>query len=394
MQPRAITGIGVVSPLGIGRESFQASLEDVDAARVTAFAGPSEVLAEVAPDARTAEVWGWEPKDWLGKKGHRNFDRLTKFLITAAKLALIDAGVKADGEYIALEPKRVGICSATAYGSLDAITELNRVAELEDPRYINPTRFPNTVINAAAGYVSIWEDLRAPNTTIVDGGCGALDAALLADTHLVHKRADAFLVGGGEVISEPLYTALDKLGVVHGCAEGKLELGEGAAYVVVERADEARERGAKVLGEIVGYGTSFHPPTSEALLVHASAESVVAAVRMALSDAGLEASDVDVVCGATCGLEMMDEAEGAGLREVFGDAIAVVAPKQTIGETFGAAGAFGLVMALGWLHGSPVAPLFSGTAPEAPRTVLVTTVGLYGNVSTIVVRKTPEQELR
>lgn len=387
MQPRAITGIGVVSPIGIGREPFQRSLADVEAARGRAFAGPSEVLADIAPDAPTAEVWGWEPKEWLGKKGHRNFDRLTKFLITAAKLALIDAGVKSDGEYIALEPKRVGICSATAYGSLDAITELNRIAELEDPRYINPTRFPNTVINAAAGYVSIWEDLRAPNTTIVDGGCGALDAVLLADTHLVHERADAFLVGGGEVISEPLYTALDKLGVVHGCSEGKLELGEGAAYVVLERGAEARERGAKVLGEIIGYGTSFHPPTSEALLVHASAASVAAAARMALADAGIEASDVDVVSGASCGLEMMDEAERAGLAEVFGDEVAVAAPKRTIGETFGAAGAFGLVMALGWLHGSPVVPLVAGTAPDVVGTVLVTTVGLYGNVSTVLVRK-------
>ena len=165
------------------------------------------------------------------------------------------------------------IISATAYGSLDAITELNLVAEREDPRYINPARFPNTVINAAAGYVSIWEDLRAPNVTIVDGNCGALDAWLTAETHLAHQRADVFLVGGGEVVSEPLYRAFRKLGLV---AEGDaawspgessangMRPGEGAPYVCVERPAEARPPGATVRALPVGYGTAFSPPESEA----------------------------------------------------------------------------------------------------------------------------------
>ncbi len=379
----AVTGCGVVSPLGIGREAFVDGLASEDP-RAIAFTSPSELL-DPALDAISAEVSAFDAKAWLGKKGHRNFDRLTKFLITAAKLALRDAKLKTDdAEWIGVSPSRAGICSATAYGSLDAITELNRVAELEAPRYINPARFPNTVINAAAGYVSIWEDLRAPNTTIVDGNCGALDAVLTAKTHLDHDRGDVFLVGGGEVVSEPLYLALRKLELIRDQSAG-LECGEGAAYVVVERPAEADARGAKILCEITGYGTAFEPPTSEALLAHVSEAAVARAMEEALADAKLKASDVDIVSSAAGGIARFDEAELRGIARVCPDA-AVLAPKQFFGETFGAAGALAMAHAVAMFEGGSVLPLVRGTATSTPTSIIALAVGHYGNVSAVVLR--------
>lgn len=376
----AITGLGLISPLGVSRAEWQASLTDPAAARKKAFAQDSEVADSVQG---TAEVWGFDPKSHLGAKGHRSFDRLTKYLIAAAKAALEDAGIKAEGEFLdgAPPPTEVGICSATAYGSLDAITELNRVAELEDPRYINPTRFPNTVVNAAAGYVSIWEGLRAPNTTIVDGNCGALDAVLVAETHLQHERGDAFLVGGGEVMSEALHVALSRLGVLRTQGESPgVEIGEGACYSVVERMDNARARGARILAEIRGYGTAFEPPESEAVLVSASAEGVARAVRAAVEDAGLSLDEIDGIVGAAGGLKEIDAAETSALKDVFGKSMPVVAsPKEIYGETFGAGGAFGIAVALAWMAGAPL----GGSSP--PHHVLVTTVGYYGNTTAVVV---------
>ncbi|HJL00299.1 MAG TPA: beta-ketoacyl synthase N-terminal-like domain-containing protein [Polyangiaceae bacterium LLY-WYZ-15_(1-7)] len=388
----AITGLGAVSPFGVGREAWCAALAEGEGARAKAFReGPSEVLeGEAFADARTAEVWGWDPKAHLGKRGHRSYDRLTKFLIAAAKHALADAGVKVEGEFAPpLGPEKVGICSATAYGSLDAITELNRVAELENPRYLNPTRFPNTVINAAAGYVSIWEDLRAPNTTVVDGNCGALDAVLTASTHLEHGRGEAFLVGGGEVVSEPLYLALKKLGVLaDGRTDGQgVEMGEGAAYVVVEKPEAAAARGATVHARIRGYGTAFEPPESEALLVHCGADAVERAARMALSEAGVAPEELDAVVTATGGIGDIDGAEMAGLKRVFGEGLAYAPTKRLQGETFGAAGAFGLASVLAWMGGAPVAPVGAGAAPEKVGAALVSTVGFYGNVSCVVVTR-------
>jgi len=385
----AVTGYGIACAAGVGREAFEAALEDPERAAAAATEGASEVLpAEAFASARTAEVRGFDAASWLGPKGLRNFDRLTKFLITAAKLALEDAGVKRDGAFVALGPSQVGICSATAYGSLEAIHELQKVASLEDPRYINPQRFPNTVINAAAGYVSIWETLEAPNTTIVDGNCGSLDAVLSAATHLQHHRGDAFLVGGGEVVSEPLSLALDRLGVLARAGGGDEGLvpGEGGAYLLVERPDDAAARGAHTLAEIVGYGSAFEPPSREGAVVHGSAHAVRAAMEGALAEARVAPAEVDVVASAHGGLAFVDAAEAEGIRQVFGDQVAIAAPKRLTGESFGAAGAMAMVAALGWLAGRPVGPRIAGKPPARVRHVLVNTVGFYGNVSSVLLR--------
>lgn len=386
MTPLAVTGFGVVSTLGVGKEAWLKALCDPAAAREGAQRKSQVLDPEKFPEARTEEVWDWDPKRWLGEKGHRNFDRLTKFQITAAKHALEDAGIKEDGAFKAHKASRVGISSATAYGSLDAITELKRVAELEEPRYINPTRFPNTVINASAGYVSIWEGLEAPNTTLVDGNCGALDAVLNSETHLAHNRGDAFLVGGGEVISEALYVAFSKLDVMSGTHSEGLTLGEGACYLVVERAAEAKQRKAQVLAELIGYGAAFDSPESEALLVHPSPEAVFDSMQGALADAGLQPGDIDLVCSAMSGLEAFDQAEHEGVARLFGTEMAVVSPKQILGETFGAAGAFAMAAVLAWFDGCEL-PLLEGKAPDVLDTVLVNAVGYYGNVTSVVMRR-------
>ncbi len=395
MEPIAITGVGLVSPIATGWDAWCAALANSKPAAERAFQGASVALSnEKFPDACTSEVRDFDATTFLGEKGLRNFDRMTKFMIVAAKHALEDAGLKSGGEFTHARAEQVGIVSATAYGSLDAITELNLVAELEDPRYINPARFPNTVINAAAGYVSIWENLRAPNVTIVDGNCGAIDALLSCETHLRHRRGDMFLVGGAEVVSEPLYLAFKKLGSVAdqgvsyrpGDPTGVgLRLGEGALYLCSERLAEARTRKARIRGLALGYGTAFDPPESEALLVHSSSDAVARAVRAALLDARIKPEEIDLVVTSESGLGRMDDAERIGLRLVLGERPALVAPKMLFGETFGASGAFGMGVALAFLSGVPVTALTGGDAPRRVRTVVVTAVGYYGNVSAAVI---------
>lgn len=396
MRVLAITGLGVVSPIGIGYEAFAAALTDARRAKELAFDGPKTVLTdERFKNAKVAEVGNFDAAQYLGDKGLRNFDRLTRMLIVAAKHALEHAGLKRDGEFIASRSERVGICAATAYGSLDSITEINRVAELESPRFLNPSRFPNTVINSAAGYTSIWENLEGPNVTIVDGNCGALDAVLTAETHIACGRADALLLGGAEVLTEPLYLAFQKLGIISEgdsrCAPGEVtsrgtHLGEGAALLVVEDGEHAKSRGATVHAEIIGCGTAFEPPASDAQLVHASDRAVERAVRAALRDANLAPGDIDLVCSAESGVNRVDMAEEEGLARVLGD-VPTVFPKALWGETFGAAGALAMLASVSWLSGVKPAPLMRGELLRDVRTVLVTAMGYYGNVSVVILRK-------
>jgi 3-oxoacyl-(acyl-carrier-protein) synthase len=396
MRVLAITGLGVVSPIGIGHDAFMAALADDRKARELAFSGPKTVLAdERFKNAKVAEVANFDAAQYLGDKGLRNFDRLTRMLIVAAKQALEHAAIKRDGVFIASCSERVGICAATAYGSLDSITEINRVAELESPRFLNPSRFPNTVINSAAGYASIWENLEGPNVTIVDGNCGALDAVLTAETHIACGRADALLLGGAEVLTEPLYLAFQKLGIISEgdsrCEPGEVtsrgtHLGEGAALLLVEDGEHAAQRGARVYAEIVGCGTAFEAPASDIQLVHASDRAVERAVRAALCDAGLAPGDIDLVCSAESGVNRVDMAEEEGLARVLGGDVPTVFPKALWGETFGAAGALAMLAAVGWLSG--VRPtMVRGELAREVRTVLVTAMGYYGNVSVVILRK-------
>lgn len=382
MRSRAITGLGVASALGTGAE---ANLRALERGASTEGERPPIASFDASPYGAPPilEVPGFDPKVYLGDKGLRTLDRLTKLLVVAARLSLHHAGLKKDGEWAALAPDLVGVCCSNAYGSLEAITELDRVALLEDARYINPAKFPNTVSNSASGYVSIWEDLRALNVSVSDGNCGALDAMSCADLFLETGRAEAILTGGGEAMSEALYLAFDKLGVL---GEGGARLGEGAAFFVLEPLSRARARGAKVLATVDGYGTAFHPPDDDVTLLFASGEALEQAIEGALADAGVEAKDVDVVASGISGIARFDDEERRAIERVVG-AVPVSAPKRLFGETLGAGGALGMTAALAWLSGAPASALVSGAPPERVETVLVTSVGYYGNASAVVMRR-------
>jgi 3-oxoacyl-(acyl-carrier-protein) synthase len=397
MTPRLVTGLGIACALGTGTETFFRGL--ADAKRLSALPPSAITSFDISkyPDARIVEVPEFDATKYLGDKGLRTLDRLTKLLVVAARLCLHDAGIKKDNLWVSLTPERVGVCCSNAYGSLEAITELDRVAKLEDARYINPAKFPNTVSNSASGYVSIWEELRALNVSVSDGNCGGLDAVACADIFLETARADAIITGGGEAMSEALFLAFQKLGVLgpvtgagdrttNGTATNDTRLGEGAAFLALEVPEVARARGARVLAEIVGYGTSFFAP-EESPLVFASREAMKRAITSALVDAGLTAADVDLVVSSVAGLPQLDDEELAGIRDVL-PAVAVVAPKLALGETLGAGGTIGMAASLAWLGGVPVAKelVVGGALSARTRNVVVTSIGYYGNASAVVMR--------
>jgi len=399
--PRVVTGAGVVSPIGIGRAAF------FDALRAGARAGAPPETFNPSPHAggggvAVAEVRGFDAATFLGDKGLRTLDRLAKLMIVAARLALHDVGLKNAGAWAkrpaargpdggASWADRVGIVVSNAYGSIEAITELDRVAALEDPRYINPARFPLTVSNSAAGYVSIWEDLRALNMSVSDGNCGALDAVTCADLLLAGRRADVLLVGGAEAMTEGLYLALSRLGGPTGSrpcepGDGGALLGEGAALLVVETRDGARARGASPLAEIIGYGTAFAPPPREGVLMHASAGAIERAIASALAGARIDRGAIDVVISSLSGSGPFDDAELTAIDRAVGDRVCVVAPKLAWGEALGAGGAFAMLAAIGWIREDVRTHVIRGAPSTRAETALVVSTGYYGNASALVMR--------
>ena len=143
-----------------------------------------------------------------------------------------------------------------------------------------------------------------------------------------------------------------------------------------------------MLATVDGYGTAFHAPDDDVTLLFASGDALEQAIANALSDAGLEAKDVDVVASGLSGVARFDDEERDAITKALGRDIAVAAPKQRFfGETLGAGGALATTAALAWLSGARVSGLTSGEVPKKVDTVLVTAVGYYGNASAVVVRR-------
>jgi 3-oxoacyl-(acyl-carrier-protein) synthase len=382
--PRAITGLGVLSAIGIGREAFVGALREGSAPnRHVTVLDPASYGEPLLP--ALVEVPAFDATQFLGDKGLRSLDRQTKLLVVAARLALADSGLKKDGAFVALGPERVGLCVSNAYGSLESVVELDRVAVLEDARYINPAKFPNTVANSAAGYVSIWEDLHALNVALSDGNTGALDAVISADVYLSTGRADAIVVGGGEALSEALYLAFRRLGSL----AAETLLGEGAALLVMESMESAKARGAKVDALVVGAAATCGAPEHAGSLLHASSDAMERAISAALADAGAARGEVSLVVSGVAQPGVFADAELAGISRVL-DSVPVVAPKAMLGETLGAGGAMGMAAAIAWMSGAPVRRVLRGEAPppgaSLPTTV-VTALGYYGNAAAVVLRR-------
>jgi 3-oxoacyl-(acyl-carrier-protein) synthase len=394
MNPLVITGVGAVAHQVVGRAAFAKALAE----RPIAHCAPPTLFEPAKwPGSVVCEANDFDPTPILGDKGLRNIDRLTKFFLVSARQALEDAGLRKDAQWLHGEGRRAGVCASTAYGSLESMVELHRVALLESPRYLNPAKFPNTVINAALGYVSIWEDLRALNATVCNGNCGALDSVLVAETFLASERADVIVVGGAEAMHEGLFLAFARLEALAGQQElwqpgdsknsRGMRLGEGSVMLVLEREQSARDRGASSDVRIIGFGTSFEPPPNEVTLVHLSAGAIAQAISLALDDANVDAGDIDAVISSANGYGAYDRAEHAALAEVFERELPRAYCKHTFGETLGAGGAFALASAHAVLSGVTPAARSATSWPSAIKRVLLTSVGFYGNASAVVVER-------
>jgi 3-oxoacyl-[acyl-carrier-protein] synthase II len=372
----SITGLGVLSVCGFGPEVIEAAIDRND--RIDAL--PLRPLLSfpvadgVAPP-NVAEVPEFNAATYLGDKGLRSLDRLTKLMVVAARTALESARLKQAGALCHYAHDEVGVVTSNAYGSLEAITELDRVAELEDARYINPSKFPNTVANSASGYVSIWEELRALNVAVSGGNTGALDAMACADMYLSAERANAIVVGGAEAMSEALYMAFHKLRAPGTPAR----LAEGAAFFVVEPHALAAARGAPEYARVCGYGTAF-VPNEDAALLHGSQAALERAMQQALSEAQVDASAVRLVVTSIANNQVFDGAEYAALNSVLPH-VPQLHAKLLLGETLGASGALAIVAALA-THRSHT----SSDGPDGGDCVMVTALGYYGNASALLLR--------
>jgi 3-oxoacyl-[acyl-carrier-protein] synthase II len=336
-EPIAVTGVGAVTPLGVGARTLYERW----------CAGACGVTDGEAPCA------DFDAKEFLSAKEARRADRFTQLAIAACVEALADAGW--DGE-LPYAPERVGCVLGTGIGGIGTLVDGQDTLRERGGEYVSPLSVPLMMSNAGAAALSMRHGLRGPSfavSTACASGAHALGSALRM---LQCGEADAVVAGGSEAGLLPLaraaFSALDALsntGISRpfDARRDGFVMGEGAAVLVLERESDAQARGARVLGRVKGYGASSdaHHLTAP----REDGQGQAAAIEAALTDAGVSAEDVDYVNAHGTSTPLNDRAETKAIKLALGEragAIPVSSTKSAIGHLLGAAGAVEAVATL------------------------------------------------
>jgi 3-oxoacyl-[acyl-carrier-protein] synthase II len=337
MEAVVITGVGAVTPLGVGARTLSERWS----------AGVCGIR-----DGEGACV-DFDPKDFLSVKEARRADRFTQLAIAACGEALTDASWDDELPY---DPRRIGCVLGTGIGGIATLVNGQDTLRERGPELVSPLAVPLMMSNAAAAALSMRHGLRGPSfsvSTACASGAHALGSALRM---LQTGEADAVVAGGSEAGLAPLaraaFVSLDALsesGISRpfDARRDGFVMGEGAAVLVLERSGPAAERGARVLGTIRGYGS-----TSDAYHVTAPREDgqgQADAMTAALADAGAEAGEVDYVNAHGTATPLNDAAETRAIKLALGERameIPVSSTKSAIGHLLGAAGAVEAVATL------------------------------------------------
>ena len=403
-----VTGTGVVTPLGDTREELHRAL-----CAGTSGIKPAEKFIDPAlKDPLVGEITAFAPAKYLEKRNYRPLDRTSLLLTSAAQLALNDSGWTPELR----EQHAVGLVAGTTFCSVHTISKFDCCALTDGPGQTSPLDFANTVINAAAGQCAIWHGLRGVNSTISSGITSGLEAIGYAARLIREGHEQAILAGGVEELCVESLLGFQQAGML--CtANGApakypmpfdalspgFALAEGASILLLEELDAALKRGAKVLAEIRGFGSSFDCglAAGEARIAKRAA-CISRAINQALDSAGVAASSVGALSASANGHELMDRCEAQAIKQVFNGgtkSLAISAPKSAVGESLGASGGLQAIEMIASFadnqvacvarveEGSPLASLKllpSGSRGVAAKACLINSVGIDGNCCSLV----------
>lgn len=346
-----ITGLGVVSPIGIGKDAFwQGLAESKNGIDTISSFETDKFSVHVA-----GEVKNFDPKAYLGQKGLRNLDRSALFLMTAAKSALEDAQL----QITEASADDIGICTGTNFSHLWSIVEFDKEVFKDGLDFANPALFPSTVMNAASSHVSIRFNIKGFNTTISTGYTSGLASLKYAIDALNTDKAKIALSGGVDVLTSSLFFGFHKLGYMAGlkglplsCPFDKRHngpvLGEAAAVFCIEEKERAAERKTRSLAEIKSVSTYFD--AFQMSKIQPQGEGLEKVIKTVINEAGINAKDIDYISSCANSSVDFDRIEAKVLKNIFGkelNKIPVSSIKSMVGETFSAASSLQIASCIG-----------------------------------------------
>jgi 3-oxoacyl-[acyl-carrier-protein] synthase II len=355
MRRVVVTGMGIVSPLGVGVENVwnrllkaESGISGVQSVDVTDL--PCKVAGEV-PRGDTASG-KFNADDYVPPKDQKKMDTFIILAMGAAQQAVEDSGWKPTDEE---GQARTGVLIGSGIGGLQGIYEASITLKEKGPRRISPFFIPSCLINLASGHVSIKYGFRGPNHSVVTACATGSHALGDAGRLIALGDADVMVAGGTE-------STISRLGIAGFCASRALStgfndrptaasrpwdkdrdgfvMGEGSGVVVLEELEHAKKRGAKIYAEVVGYGLS-----GDAYHITAPSETGDGGYRcmqMALKRAEMNVGDIDYINAHGTSTPLGDEIELGSVKRMFGDhayKLTMSSTKSAIGHLLGAAGA-------------------------------------------------------
>ncbi len=346
MRRVVVTGIGVVSPVGIGVSEFWHSLSAgiSGVGRITRFDTSSY------PVKIGAEVKGFDPLKYLGKKDLKKMDLFIQYALGAAFMSVEDSRLQITPN----NGHRMGVLVGTGIGGLWLIEEQHKVLLDRGPDRVSPHFIPALIANLASGQISIRLGAKGPNSCVATACATGTHA--IGDSFQIIKRgaADVMIAGGCEAAITPLavagFSSMRALSARNEDPERASRpfdakrdgfvMGEGAGVLILEELSHALSRGAPIYGEISGYGMS-----GDAYHITATSpggEGAARCMQMALEDAGIGPKEIDYINAHGTSTEYNDIAETQAIKSVFGEhayRLAISSNKSMIGHLLGAAGA-------------------------------------------------------
>jgi len=361
MRRVVVTGLGLVTPLGADVETAWQNIiaAKSGAGRITRF-DPEDYACKIACELKPADhPYGFDPNKRVDHKVQRQVDPFIVYGIDAAGQAIEDAGLTDMSEE---ERLRAGCSIGSGIGGLPGIESESLVLEHKGPRRVSPHFVHGRLINLISGQVSIKYGLMGPNHAVVTACSTGAHSIGDAARMIALGDADVMLAGGAEAAICPIGIAgfaqaralstnfndePERASRPYDKDRDGFVMGEGAGVVVLEEYERARARGAKIYGEVVGYGLSgdaYHVTAP-----HPEGSGGYRAMEMALSRAGMNPSEIDYINAHGTSTPLGDELELGAVRRLFGSAIDTVSmssTKSAIGHLLGGAGAVEAIFCL------------------------------------------------
>ena len=366
-----VTGMGLLTPLGVGTEAnWQALCQGKSGVGPVTHFDASQFRTQIA-----GEVKGFDPHDFIDRKLVRRGDRFIHFALAATRMALEDSKLK----ITSANDERVGVSVGTAMGGIESIEKNHELLIKGQRQQISPFFVPSFLCNMATGQVAIEFGAKGANMCTVTACASGTHA--IGDAAIVIQRGevDAMIAGGTEAAIRPLvFAGLDPLKVMSARNDEPEKasrpfdkgrdgfvIGEGAGMVIVEELKSAQKRGAKIYGEVLGYGLN-----SDAYHITApdpDGAGAASCMRLALEDAGISPDQIDYINAHGTSTVLNDLSETKAIKKVFGERshkIPISANKSMMGHMWAGAGVAEAIASLLTINHGIIPPTINYETPD------------------------------